>query len=157
MSDALPSKEPTGREVVWSLCNVHCRRQFTDIQVQFPEGCEYVVGQYDKIFLIERETKNMTPDDRLNHYKVHSEPLFSEMVNWIRDGLESRLIEPDSNLGVAANYLLKHEAGLRKFLEVPGAKLDNNFMERVLKLVVLGRKNYYFLRQKPALPLLTLS
>ena len=55
-------------------------------------------------------------------------------------------MEPNSLLGDAIRYFTKHEHGLRKFLEVPGAKLDNNSMEQALKLVVLGRKNHFFFK-----------
>ena len=84
------------------------------------------------------------PRPRLSYLQKNSLPLFDEMVSWSKDGLDTKKIEPNGNLGRAVNYLLKNERGLRKFLEVPGAKLDNNYMERILKIVVLGRKNYHF-------------
>ncbi|MFK7827304.1 MAG: transposase, partial [Oligoflexales bacterium] len=61
---------------------------------------------------------------------------------------EEHNVEPNSLLGDAIRYFTKHEHGLRIFLEVPGAKLDNNSMEQALKLVVLGRKNFYFFKSK---------
>ena len=144
MSDALPSNKPSVGDVIWSLCNVHARRMFYDIKDQFPDECSYVLGIFGKIFDTEDETKAMSPEDRLSYHKKNSLPLFDEMISWSKDGLETKKIEPNGNLGRAVNYLLKNERGLRKFLEVPGAKLDNNYMERILKIVVLGRKNYHF-------------
>ena len=55
-------------------------------------------------------------------------------------------MEPISNLGKAIKYLLKHKSGLMQFCFTPGAKLDNNKMEAMLKLIVLGRKDHYFFK-----------
>ena len=50
-------------------------------------------------------------------------------------------MEPNSSLGKAINYMLKHWLPLTRFLEVPGAPLDNNICERALKTAILHRKN----------------
>ena len=60
--------------------------------------------------------------------------------------LLEKKVEPNSNLGKAIKYLLKHKDGLIQFCFTPGAKLDNNKMEAMLKLIVLGRKNHYFFK-----------
>ena len=148
MSDALPSNRPTARDVIWSLCNVHARRQFVDLQEVFPEEVTYIVGLYDEIFAIERKAKELEldPAARLQYHQEHSGRIFQKISDWTKSAFESKKVEPNSSLGDAIKYFLKHEAGLRKFLEVPGAKLDNNPMEQALKLVVLGRKNHYFFR-----------
>lgn len=44
----------------------------------------------------------------------------------------------------AAKYMLKREAELTRFLEIPGAPLDSNAIERGLKHAVLIRKNSLF-------------
>ena len=51
-----------------------------------------------------------------------------------------------SNLGRATKYLLSHKEGLMQFCYTKGAKLDNNKMEAMLKLIVIGRKNHYFFK-----------
>ena len=150
MSDALASNRPTAREVIWSLCNVHSRRGFIDLKDEFPDEVAYVVQRYDKIFAIEREAKRLKLDAeaRLAHHQKNSGPIFDEISSWAHSAFEKHNVEPNSLLGDALRYFTKHENGLRKFLEVPGAKLDNNSMEQALKLVVLGRKNFYFFKSE---------
>ncbi len=46
--------------------------------------------------------------------------------------------------GEAISYLLKHWERLTLFLRVPGAPLDNNICERILKKAILHRKNALF-------------
>ena len=54
-------------------------------------------------------------------------------------------MEPNSNLGKAIKYLFKHKSGLMQFCSAR-AKLDNNKMEAMLKLIMLGRKNHLFFK-----------
>ena len=63
---------------------------------------------------------------------------------WIDQQFDERLVEPNSSLGKALTYMVKHWDGLTKFLTVEGAPLDNNVCERALKLAVLNRKNSLF-------------
>jgi hypothetical protein len=58
--------------------------------------------------------------------------------------LKSGEVEPNGLLGQAFDYLLKYWPGMTKFLEVPGAPLDNNNAERLIKRFILVRKNSLF-------------
>jgi hypothetical protein len=55
-------------------------------------------------------------------------------------------VEPNSALGKALAYLQRHWEGLTQFLRYRQAPLDTNVVERVLKRVVLHRKNALFFR-----------
>ncbi len=55
--------------------------------------------------------------------------------------LNEHKTEPNSGLGKAMKYLLRHWHKLTLFLRQAGAPLDNNICELTLKMVVLLRKN----------------
>jgi hypothetical protein len=65
---------------------------------------------------------------------------------WLDEQIRERLVEPNSSLGRAFAYLIKHWEGLTRVLSVRGAPLDNNLVERTLKLAILNRKNALFYR-----------
>ena len=67
-----------------------------------------------------------------------------ELHAWLTRQFEERLVEPNSSLGGAIAYMLKHWEKLTLFLRVPGAPLDNNICERALKKAILHRKNALF-------------
>jgi hypothetical protein len=67
-----------------------------------------------------------------------------ELHTWLVRQFDQRLVEPNSALGGAIRYLLKHWAKLTLFLRVAGAPLDNNICERALKRAILHRKNALF-------------
>ena len=51
-------------------------------------------------------------------------------------------------MGKAINYMLELSEGLKRFLEDPRIRLDNNAAERALRGVVVGRKNHYGSKSK---------
>ncbi|MGH9326806.1 MAG: IS66 family transposase [Terriglobia bacterium] len=61
-----------------------------------------------------------------------------------RREIEERKVEPNSGLGQAISYLLKHWKKLTLFLQVAGVPIDNNVVERALKKAILHRKNSLF-------------
>jgi len=67
-----------------------------------------------------------------------------ELHVWLVRQFDERRVEPNSSLGGAISYMLKHWERLTLFLHVAGAPLDNNVCERALKRAILHRKNALF-------------
>jgi hypothetical protein len=88
--------------------------------------------------------RNLPPAARLGLHQAESGPTMAELHAWLLRQFEDRLIEPNSSLGGAIAYMLKHWEKLALFLRVPGAPLDNNICERALKKAILHRKNALF-------------
>ncbi len=102
------------------------------------------VYKNDEIARVEK----MSPEDRLMYHKQNSEPLMSDLASWLATQIDKKLVEPNSGLGKAVKYMIKHWDKLTLFLSVPGAPLDNNEAERILKRVILHRKNALFYRSQ---------
>ena len=73
-------------------------------------------------------------------------------ATWLARQFEERRVEPNSGLGAAITYLLRHWEKLTLFLRQPGAPLDNNICERALKKAILHRKNALFLQDPQRRP-----
>ena len=69
-----------------------------------------------------------------------------KLRQWMEAQSAQHLVEPNSGLGKAITYFLRHWRGLTAFLREAGAPLDNNLCERALKRAVLHRKNALFYR-----------
>ncbi len=63
-----------------------------------------------------------------------------ELHAWLARQFDEQRVEPNSALGGAISYLLKHWEKLTLFLRVAGAPLDNNICERALKKAILHRR-----------------
>ena len=146
MSDALSSNKPTVMPVHHAACNSHGRRQFVDIINQFPDEVEWVLDRYKIIWDNEDEVtaKMMTAAQRLAYHQEHSLPVMNEIRDWGVEQLDTGAVEENSSLGKAIAYFNRHFDRLTLFCQIEEAKIDNNYMEAILKLIVRNRKNAYF-------------
>ena len=87
-------------------------------------------------------------EERLRFHQEHSGPVMERLHSWCAAQFEERKVEPNSGLGQAISYLLKHWEKLTLFLRVAGAPIDNNLVERALKKAILHRKNSLFYKTR---------
>jgi hypothetical protein len=148
MCDALLRNVPRELKVILANCMAHSRRRFVKVVESFPEECRYVLEALAEVYkndAVAREQK-MSAEERLSFHQTHSKPLMDELHKWMTAQLEGRKVETSSGLGEAMRYALQHWAKLTRFLEVPGAPLDNNVCERALKKAIIHRNNSLFFK-----------
>ena len=149
MSDALSSNKPSViNDYHLTLCNAHARREFYDLYEHFPDKVEWVLNKYGKIWKNDDKCLGKTPEERLDYHKEHSLPIMKEIKTWGEKMLESKEVEENSAMGKAIKYFLKHYDGLSAFCNITDAKIDNNEMESMLKLIIRGRKNSLFFKSQ---------
>jgi transposase len=151
MCDALSRnvpKLPTGVEILLAHCLAHGRRQFTEVAANFPNECRYVLEMLGQVYGHDAEARErgLTPNERLRLHQERSGPVMDQLHRWLEAQFAERRTEPNSGLGKAITYLLRHWRPLTLFLRIAGAPVDNNIVERALKRVVLHRKNALFYR-----------
>jgi hypothetical protein len=148
MCDGLERNIPKGFETVLANCNAHARRKYVELTEIFPEECRYVLETLKKVYHNDAlaEERGMSPEERLAFHKEHSTPLMEDLKSWLETQIEEKRVEPNSALGEAIGYMQKRWDRLTLFLEVPGAPIDNNTVERSLKFVIRHRKNSLFYR-----------
>jgi transposase len=81
---------------------------------------------------------------KLAYRGEHSKPLVDAFFAWLKQTVVTEVILPTNPFGQAARYALEREAGLRVFLANPDVPLDTNHLEREIRPVALGRKNWLF-------------
>jgi hypothetical protein len=149
MCDALSRNTPKltrGLQILIANCLAHGRRQFVEIAASFPEECGFVLETLGMVYgndAIARE-QGLDSEQRLRFHQQYSGPLMDQLHRWLEEQLTEGRTEPNSGLGKAISYLLKHWQPLTLFLREKGAPLDNNICERALKKAILNRKNALF-------------
>jgi len=146
MCDALSRNLPKELKTIVANCLAHARRQFVEVAENFPDTCGYVLERLGVVYRNDAvaRKRNLSPEARLCFHQDESGPIMENLHAWLTRQLEDRLAEPNSGLGQAIAYLLRHWERLTLFLRVPGAPLDNNICERALKRAILHRKNSLF-------------
>jgi len=146
MCDGLSRNLPKGFEVILGGCNVHARRYFVDVAAKFPDECRYVLEIFREVYKNDAlaQERGMSAEERLSFHKAETGPLMERFNHWLHAQIDEKKVEPNSGLGEAIKYTIKHWGPLTLFLRVAGVPLDNNACERILKKAILHRKASLF-------------
>jgi len=144
--DALSANTAGDFDTLLASCLAHARRRFVDVVDNFPAEVRHVLEPLREVYRTDALAREraLSPDERLRLHQTESGPRLAGLETWLRQQLDEHLVEPNSGLGAAITYMLKHWTELTLFLRVPGAPLDNNVCERALKKAILHRKNALF-------------
>jgi transposase len=123
-------------------CWAHARRNFFDARLNQPREVHYVLGLIAQLYDIEDEIQLKSPDERLAVRQERSVPVLDRLEAFLREQRGGAL--PKSQYGQAINYVLNHRDELRRFTEDSRLEIDNNTVERTLRLCALSRKNWLF-------------
>jgi transposase len=153
MCDALSRNVPKPSEpppTVLANCNAHGRRHFVKMTPSFPVECRFVLETLGEVYGYDAAAREqgLSPEERLRFHQQHSGPVMEKLHAWLEAQFAERKVEPNSGLGQAISYLLKHWEKLTLFLRQAGVPLDNNLVERALKKAILHRKNSLFYKTR---------
>ena len=148
MSDALSANQVKGMPTTKALCNAHGRRGFAELVDQHLDETLFVLELYQHAWVNEAHCLDNTLSitERLDYHKAHSLPHMKTILDWCEEQLATDTVEANSNLGRAMNYFIRHYEGLTAFCRIAGAPVDNNEIERLIKLIVRARKNSLFFK-----------
>lgn len=148
MCDALAANVAGEFKTILANCLTHGRRQVADVAEQFPEAARHVIEALAEVYKNDAQCRQyqLSPEQRLSFHQAHSKPIMEDLQRWMNEQFEQRLVEPNSGLGKALRYLIRHWNELTLFLRKAGAPLDNNLCEQVLKRAILHRKGSMFFK-----------
>ena len=150
MCDGLSRNLPKELDTILANCLAHGRRNFVDLHDRFPEECRHVIEAFKVIYHNDKlaREENMSAEARLAWHQAQSKATMDDLQTWLQRQFDDKLVEPNSALGEAINYLLKRWQPMTLFLRKAGAPLDNNVCERALKKAILHRKNSMFYKTR---------
>lgn len=145
-SDFYRVYQSLGEGIVSFFCWAHMRRHFLDaargyskLQGWTDEWCDIIATLYQ----LYNVRKKLSPGTQ-GYLEADN-----KLRCFVKDEIEAtwRTQLTDSTIPLAGRDVLKtmqrHWEGLTRFLDNPLLPLDNNFMERMLRTPVVGRKNFY--------------
>ena len=149
LSDGYKAYESYAAEIgrlVHAQCWSHTRRGFVKAQDVEPELAGKALHVIARLYEQEAGLKRTyLPDDKkLERRTERCKPLVDEFFAWLNNTLTERVLLPSNPFTEAAHYALQREAGLRVFLEYPNVPIDTNHLEREIRPIAVGRKNWLF-------------
>ena len=132
--------------VTHAQCWAHTRRQFIDAEANEPDAAGQALAWIRALYQHESEAneQGLEGEKKRAHRLAHSKPVVDELYQWCEAQLQRNDLTPKSPFTQALNYLLGRERALRVFLEDPDVPLDTNHLERALRPIPMGRKNWLF-------------
>jgi hypothetical protein len=95
------------------------------------------------LYDIERQAVDKSVEERAELRQRQSQPILERMDQWLRGSLANSVL-PASKLGQAFNYLRNHWEALQVYATDGRLPIDNNPVERLMKRVAVGKKNWLF-------------
>ena len=127
-------------------CWTHTRRGFITAEDSEPLKVKYVLKLLRKLYKNEEliRKKNLCGRRKRSYRMKHSKPVVDKIFAWIEKEMQDRDLLPSSPLSKALNYAYKRKSALEIFLDDPDVPIDTNEMERALRVIPMGRKNWLF-------------
>jgi transposase len=132
--------------ILHAQCWSHTRRQFEKAQGAEPRVVDAALAQILQLYQEEVKMRELGLEGvaKLAHRREYSTPVVDAFFAWLTQTVITEVILPTNPFGQAARYTLEREAGLRVFLANPDVPLDTNQLEREIRPVAVGRKNWLF-------------
>jgi hypothetical protein len=127
-------------------CWTHSRRGFFDALTAEPTGAAEALEQIKALYAIEDEIRDrkLVGEAKQLHRVTHSKPLVELFFVWVDRQLERQGFTPSNPFIQALNYVRARRVGLEIFLTDADVPIDTNHLERALRVVPMGRKNWLF-------------
>ncbi|MCY4342197.1 MAG: IS66 family transposase [Gammaproteobacteria bacterium] len=132
--------------IAHAQCWAHCRRNFTDAGESDPAGVSQALSLIGALYVHEKaiRRKKLEGPAKLALRRERSAPAVDAFFAWCAEQRQRPDLLPSSPFSQALQYVAAREAGLRVFLEDLAVSLDTNHLERGLRPVPMGRRNWLF-------------
>jgi len=131
-------------EITLLGCMAHARRKFEAALTNDKVRAEYVMAQIQQLYMIERYARenNYSFDERKVLREKEALPILAELSDWMKFNYPQ--VMPRSAIGNALAYSLNFWNRITGYVFDGRYEIDNNAIERCIRPVALGRKNYLF-------------
>jgi len=132
--------------VTHAQCWAHSRRAFFEAQGAEPQAAAQALRQIGELYDIEREIRrrDLKGENKRLHRLTHSKPLVDAFFDWVDRQFEQQGLLPSNPLTKALAYVRDRRAGLEVFLSDPDVPMDTNHVERALRVIPMGKRNWLF-------------
>ncbi|WP_027782055.1 MULTISPECIES: IS66 family transposase [Burkholderia] len=132
----------TGR-VAEAACWAHARRQFYELHAARPNALNTeALERIGALYKVEEQIRSKPPDERRAHRQARARPLLDQLHAWLSATLETLSRKSDTSRAIL--YALNRWEALTRYCDDGHLEIDNLPVERALRGVAIGRRNYLF-------------
>lgn len=133
-------------DVTHAQCWVHARRYLVNAENSSPKEVEEALSFIGQLYQVEKQLneQNIRGEKKRKTRLEKSKPIVDAVFQWLDEQCQRTDLTPKHSLSKAINYIQSREAELRVFLEDPDVPMDTNHLEREIRPIPMGRKNWLF-------------
>jgi len=133
-------------DVVHACCWSHTRRHFIKAEQAEPQLVQKAIELIGSMYGHEETIRDqkLQGEKKLEYRAMHCKPIVDTFFAWLGGVSQEALLLPTNPFTKAASYALNRQKQLRVFLEYPDVPVDTNQVEREIRPIALGRKNWLF-------------
>ena len=132
--------------VTHAQCWSHARRTFFEAQGAEPKAAAEALHHIGGLYRIEDEIRaaSLSGEAKRQHRLRHSKPRVDAFFDWVTLQFAEQGLLPRNPLTKALAYVRERRAALEVFLRDPEVPIDTNHIERALRPIPMGRRNWLF-------------
>jgi hypothetical protein len=132
--------------VTHAQCWVHARRYLVNAKDSSPTEIDEALELIGQLYQVEKQLneQSVRGEKKRKARLEKSKPLVDQIFQWIDTQCQRLDLTPKHPLTKALNYIKARETELRVFLEDPDVPMDTNHLEREIRPIPMGRKNWMF-------------
>jgi transposase len=127
-------------------CWAHTRRHLFEAKDVEPEIAAQGLDFIGELYAVEahiREHK-LSAAKKLDYRLMHAKPIVERFFAWVSQQFEAQGMLPSNPMTKALAYARERRFGLEVFLTDPDVPIDTNHLERALRAIPMGRRNWLF-------------
>lgn len=132
--------------ITHAQCWTHTRRGFFEAQDFEPAAAAQALEFIGGLFAVEERIREqrLSAAKKLDYRLIHAKPIALQFFAWVNQQFESQGFLPSNPFTKALAYARERRCGLEVYLTDPDVPIDTNHLERALRAIPMGRKNWNF-------------
>ena len=132
--------------VIHAQCWAHARRKIFDAQDMEPDHAKEALASIGALYAVETQIRDsqLTGEAKRALRQEKAGPVLEQFFAWIERQFEQQGFLPSSPFLGALAYIRERRAALSVYLDDPDVAIDTNHLERALRVIPMGRRNWLF-------------
>jgi transposase len=127
-------------------CWAHARREVYEARDIEPAHAEQALDAIAALYTVEERIREQNLDGEAKRAwrQAHARPVAERFFKWIDSYFAAQGFLPSSPFTKAMAYIRERRAGLEVYLDDADVAIDTNHLERALRVIPMGRRNWLF-------------
>jgi transposase len=132
--------------ITHAQCWAHARRKIFDARDIEPTQADQALHAIAALYKAEQQIRDddLTGQAKLVRRQTQSKPVLERFFAWIDEQFDKQGFLPSSPFLGALAYIRERRIGLSVYLDDPEVSIDTNHLERALRVIPMGKKNWLF-------------